>query len=136
MVSDQSQDEAEQQPKIGRIPALIAAVAVVGIAIGAGTDVALEAADIVLVRSTLQDALAAFRLSRRVIRIIKQNLFWALFYNCIGIPLAAGVLFPAFGLLLSPSIAAAAMSFSSVSVVANSLRLRRRRQAEPAPARA
>ena len=103
-------------------PAL--AQADLGIAIGAGTDVAIESADAVLVRSDLLDAVSAIRLSRSVMRNIKQNLFWAFFYNVIGIPLAAGVLYPAFGVKLSPMIGAAAMSLSSVCVVLNALRLR------------
>ncbi len=103
-------------------PALVQAD--LGIAIGAGTDVAIESADAVLVRSDLLDAVSAIRLSRSVMRNIKQNLFWAFFYNVIGIPLAAGVLYPAFGIKLSPMIGAAAMSLSSVCVVLNALRLR------------
>ena len=103
-------------------PALVQAD--LGIAIGAGTDVAIESADAVLVRSDLLDAVSAIRLSRSVMRNIKQNLFWAFFYNVIGIPLAAGVLYPAFGVKLSPMIGAAAMSLSSVCVVLNALRLR------------
>lgn len=96
----------------------------VGIAIGAGTDVAIESADIVLMKSELLDAVAAVELSKKVIRNIKENLFWAFFYNIIGIPLAAGVFFPAFGLKLSPMFGAAAMSLSSVCVVSNALRLK------------
>ncbi len=96
----------------------------VGIAIGAGTDIAIESADIVLIKSDLMDAVIAIDLSRAVVRNIKQNLFWAFFYNIIGIPLAAGVLYPALGLKLSPMFAAAAMSISSFSVVTNALRLR------------
>lgn len=96
----------------------------VGIAIGAGTDVAIESADIVLMKSDLKDVPAAIGLSRAVMRNIRQNLFWAFTYNTIGIPIAAGVLYPALGILLNPMIAAAAMSFSSVSVVFNALRLR------------
>ena len=96
----------------------------VGIAIGAGTDVAIESADIVLMKSDLLDVVTAIELSKAVIRNIKQNLFWAFFYNSIGIPLAAGVLFIPFGLKLNPMFAAAAMSFSSVSVVTNALRLK------------
>lgn len=95
----------------------------VGIAIGAGADVALEAADVVLMKSQLTDVSAAIRLSRQVLRNIHENLFWAFFYNCIGIPLAAGVLMPVLGLSLNPMFAAAAMSLSSFCVVTNALRL-------------
>ena len=103
-------------------PALVQAD--LGIAIGAGTDVAIDSADAVLVRSDLLDAVSAIRLSRSVMTNIKENLFWAFFYNVIGIPLAAGALYPALGIKLSPMIGAAAMSLSSVCVVLNALRLR------------
>jgi Cu+-exporting ATPase len=92
---------------------------------GSGTDVALEAADVALMRGDLRAFASAVRLSRAAMRTIKQNLFWAFIYNVIGIPVAAGILYPAFGVLLSPILASAAMAFSSVSVVTNSLRLRR-----------
>jgi Cu2+-exporting ATPase len=95
-----------------------------GIAIGAGADVAIASADVVLRRSTPADAVAAVRLGRRTLRIIKENLFWALIYNCICIPVAAGALLP-LGLVLTPGISAAAMSLSSLLVVSNSLRLLR-----------
>jgi Cu+-exporting ATPase len=97
----------------------------VGIAMGTGTDVAMESADVTLVKGDLRGILRARRLSHVTMRNIKQNLFWAFIYNVLGVPIAAGVLYPVFGILLSPMIAAAAMSFSSVSVIANALRLRR-----------
>lgn len=96
----------------------------VGIAIGAGTDVAIESADVVLMKNDLLDVPAAIQLSRAVMRTIRQNLFWAFFYNSVGIPVAAGVFYGIWGLTLNPMIAAAAMSFSSISVVTNALRLR------------
>ncbi len=110
---------------INDAPAL--ARAAVGIAMGTGADVAIESAAVTLVKGDLRAILRARRLSRATMANVRQNLFFAFVYNAAGVPIAAGVLYPASGLLLSPTIAAAAMSVSSVSVVANALRLRRAR---------
>jgi Cu+-exporting ATPase len=108
-------------------PAL--AQAEVGMAMASGTDIAAEAADVTLMRSELASVATALVLARKTMKTMKQNLFWAFIYNIVGIPVAAGLLYPSFGLMLSPVLASAAMAFSSVSVVSNSLRLRRVRLA-------
>jgi Cu+-exporting ATPase len=134
VMPDGKRDEIVRLQREGRVVAMIGdgvndapalAQSDVGISIGTGSDIAIEAGDITLMRGDLRAAVHAIELSRATMRTMRQNLFWAFVYNTIGIPLAAGVLYPSFGILLSPIIASAAMAMSSVSVVTNSLRLRR-----------
>ncbi|HET9137137.1 MAG TPA: HAD-IC family P-type ATPase, partial [Candidatus Kapabacteria bacterium] len=130
----QKSEKVRQLQQEGKIVAMVGdgindapalAQSSVSFAIGSGTDVAIEAADITLLRDDLRTVVDAIKLSHRTMKVIKQNLFASFLYNSIGIPIAAGVLFPAFGIMLSPMISSLAMAFSDVSVIGNSLRLRK-----------